>query len=58
MESASKMQNKEDVPTQFEKEAEFSLGISSLQEVQTTSIWTIPVEEEDTTLDLLEFHSP
>ncbi len=58
MESASKMQNKEDVPTQFEKEAEFSLGISSLQEVPTTSTWTIPVEEEDTTLDLLEFRSP
>ncbi len=58
MESASKMQNKEDVPTQFEKEAEFSLGISSLQEVPTTSTWTIPVDEEDTTLDLLEFRSP
>jgi hypothetical protein len=34
------------------------LGISSLQEVPTTSTWTIPVDEEDTTLDLLEFRSP
>jgi hypothetical protein len=52
------MQNKEDVPTQSQIEAELSLGISSIQEVLATSIRTIPTKEEDAILDLLEFCSP
>jgi hypothetical protein len=51
------MQDKEDVPIQSEKEVDLGLGISSLHEVPVISIWTTPTKEDDTTLDLLEFHS-
>jgi hypothetical protein len=52
------MQEKEDVPTQSQKEAKLGLVVPSLQEVLMTSIWTIPTKVDDVTLDIQEFHSP
>jgi hypothetical protein len=49
------MQDKEDFPIHSQREVELGLGVASLQEVQMTSTWTIPIEDEDAILDLKEF---
>jgi hypothetical protein len=52
------MQNKEDVPTQSQREAELDLAMPSVQEVPLTSIRTIPTEVDNAIIDVQEFHSP
>jgi hypothetical protein len=46
------MQNKEDVPTQSQREAELDLAMPSLQGVPVTSIWTIPTEVDNAIIDV------
>ncbi len=48
-ESGSKMQDKEDVPTQSQREIKFGLVVASFQEVLVSSIQTIPTKVDDAT---------
>jgi hypothetical protein len=51
------MQNKEDVPTQSQREIELSLVVPSLQKVPMISTRTIPTEVDYITIDIKEFRS-
>jgi hypothetical protein len=52
------MQDKEDVSIQSQREAKLGLVVPSVKEVLVTSIQTIPIEVDDTIIDVQEFHSP
>jgi hypothetical protein len=52
------MQDKENVPTQSQKEAELDLAMPFLQEVPMISIQTIPTKVNNVIIDVQEFHSP
>ncbi len=57
-ESKSKMQDKEDVPTQSQREIKFGLVVASFQEVLVSSIQTIPTKVDDATPYVQKFCSP
>jgi hypothetical protein len=52
------MQDKEDVPTQSQKEPKLNLVVPSLQNVSVPSIQNIPTEVDDANINIQEFHSP